>query len=280
MRLELDETAQPFAQWLLDVGHGQETAEDTTIRLPNYMKVNDINSLIDFIYDDISSDNCPPPPPEYFLDRAILAARNDHVNEINTQVLTRLSGEERVYTSADSIVLEEGADGHNPYPPEFLQSLNAPGLPPSELRLKHGCPLILLNNLAPSRGLCNGTRLILLQMSNRVLEVKILGGDHHGEVALIPRISLIPSSDTADFPFTLRRRQFPVRLAFAMSINKAQGQSVKFVGLNLCAPVFMHGQLYVGLSRATAGHRIRVLFPEGVEEPITSNIVYPEVLLT
>jgi hypothetical protein len=70
-----------------------------------------------------------------------------------------------------------------------------------------------------------------------------------------------------------------VRLAFAMSINKAQGQSVKFVGLDLRIPVFSHGQLYVALSCATLSQRIKVLLSENTLGPVTSNIVFPEVLL-
>ncbi|KIK23998.1 hypothetical protein PISMIDRAFT_99678 [Pisolithus microcarpus 441] len=115
-------------------------------------------------------------------------------------------------------------------------------------------------------------------MSDRVLEVKILGGDYDGNTAFIPRISLIPSTSTTDFTFLLSRRQFPVRLAFAMSINKAQGQSVKHVGIDLRTPVFSHGQLYVALSRATSSRRVKVLLPsEGGNK--TLNVVYPEVLL-
>ncbi|CAF4678937.1 unnamed protein product, partial [Rotaria magnacalcarata] len=52
-----------------------------------------------------------------------------------------------------------------------------------------------------------------------------------------------------DMPFQFKRLQFPVRLAFAMSINKPQGQSLKVAGINLGAPCFSHGQLYVAYSR-------------------------------
>jgi ATP-dependent exoDNAse (exonuclease V) alpha subunit len=75
--------------------------------------------------------------------------------------------------------------------------------------------------------------MILLQVSNRVLQVVLIGGDHDGETALIPQISLTPSSSTTTFAFKLRRRQFPVCLAFAMSINRSQGQTVDRVGLDL-----------------------------------------------
>jgi ATP-dependent exoDNAse (exonuclease V) alpha subunit len=114
-------------------------------------------------------------------------------------------------------------------------------------------------------------------MSDRVLEARILGGDHNGDIVFIPRISLIPSAKSADFNFILKRRQFPVRLAFAMTINKAQGQSVKFVGLDLRVPVFSHGQLYVALSRATCSRRIQLLL--GPNTSKTTNVVFAEVLI-
>jgi len=85
-------------------------------------------------------------------------------------------------------------------------------------------------------------------------------------------------SSTADVTFKFKQRQFPV-LAFVLSINKAQGQSVQYVGIDVWIPVFAHGQLYVALSRATASHNIRVLLPDDATEPITSNVVYEEVLL-
>jgi len=108
-----------------------------------------------------------------------------------------------------------------------------------------------------------------------MLEISIIGGDHHGEQAFIPRITLKPSS--RQYPFVLRRRQFPVRLCFAMTINKAQGQSLKYVGIHLLSPVFCHGQLYVALSRATCSSNIKILLPGS--DTKTMNVVYQEVLL-
>jgi hypothetical protein len=280
MRLETGgEDDREFASWLLDIGHGRHIREDGTISLRNGMECDSSSSLIDFVYPGINS--TPPPPPEYFLNRMILAPRNADVSEINEMVLQSMTGDSRTYISADKIIEEAGADGpdqDNQIPVEFLRSLNSGSLPPGELTLKIGCPLILLRNLAPAAGLCNGSRMILLRMSNRVLEARLVGGDHDGEIVLIPRISLTPSN-TTDFPFKLCRRQFPGRLAFALTINKSQGQSVKNVGLDLRVPVFSHGQLYVAFSRATSGNRIRVLLPESSTASRTTNVVYPEVLL-
>jgi ATP-dependent exoDNAse (exonuclease V) alpha subunit len=137
--------------------------------------------------------------------------------------------------------------------------------------------IMILQNLDPAGGVCNGTRGILTRCTNRVLEMRILGGDFAGQTTFIPRLTITPSD--SDLPFQLSRRQFPARLAFSMSINKAQGQSVSHVGLDLRTPVFTHGQLYVALSRCTSSTRIKVLFPMQATTTETMNIVYPEVLL-
>ena len=120
--------------------------------------------------------------------------------------------------------------------------------------------------------------MVITQMGDRVLEVRLLGTERDGQTALIPRISLIPTS-TSETSFRFKRRQFPVRLAFALSINKSQGQSVQHVGLYLRTPVFAHGQLYVALSHATSPHNIKILLPEDAEESLTTNIVYKEVVI-
>jgi hypothetical protein len=281
---QLTESDRHFASWLLEVGYGNHippNLDTGEIPLPADVITTNPDYLISSIYSDISS--TPPPPPEYFLNRNILAPRNADVMDLNDTILSLMSGEQITMYSADSVVEERGADfaavDHNtpPIPPEFLRSINSGSLPPGELKMKIGCPLILLCNIDPANGLCNGTRLILLQTSAHVLEVRIIGGDHGDETAFIPRISLYPT-DTRDIAFKFRRRQFPVRLAFAMSINKAQGQSVHMIGLDLRQPVFAHGQLYVALSRATSYNRIKILLPV-TNNQSTSNVVYKDILL-
>jgi hypothetical protein len=78
-----------------------------------------------------------------------------------------------------------------------------------------------------------------------------------------------------------QRRQFPVRVAFAMTINKAQGQSFDRVGLILQREVFSHGQLYVACSRVTSPEGITMVLPDTVAARVDKvrNIVFPEALL-
>ena len=125
---------------------------------------------------------------------------------------------------------------------QYLNSTNTGGFPPSQLEVKIGVPLMLLRNLDPGLELCNRTRLRLMWMTNRVLHVKIISGQCAGQLAFIPRIKLISSKELL---FELHRVQFLVRLAFAITINKSQGQSLGTVGLDLCMSVFVHGQFYV-----------------------------------
>lgn len=209
----------------------------------------------------------------------ILAPRNVDVGELNEKMLALMDGESKQYYSADTIIQEPGADPADaePIPAEVLRSIEESGHPPGELNLKIGCPIILLRNLSPSCGLCNGTRLIVTRMGQRVIEGRILGGDHDAEHAFIPRIC-IPSPSSSTHTFRFLRVQFPIRLAFALSINKSQGQSVRYVGIYLTTPVFSHGQLYVALSRTTHADNVHVLLdkPDSIA---TSNIVYSEILL-
>jgi len=142
------------------------------------------------------------------------------------------------------------------YPTEFLNTINSSGLPPHLLQLKKGQPIILLRNVCPAYGLCNGTRLICRNFFSRLIEAEIAIGPRAGQIVYIPRMPLVQSE--SQLPFDLKRIQFPIRPAFAMTINKAQGQTFNFVGLWLEEPVFSHGQLYVALSRVSSRDNIKL----------------------
>ncbi|CAH1106652.1 unnamed protein product [Psylliodes chrysocephalus] len=101
----------------------------------------------------------------------------------------------RIYTSVDSATNQDYVVN---CPPEFLNSLDLPGLPPHNLQLKVGSVVIMLRNINQQR-LCNGAPLAIKKLLNNVIEATILKGKYRGDV-LIPRIPMIPT----DVPFELK----------------------------------------------------------------------------
>jgi len=262
----------------LKIGDGTYPVEPNTedeISLPSdiVMFRGTLTNLIDFVYPNLieNSGNV-----NYMVSKAILAPKNVNIDIISDMVMQRIPEEVVIYPSADSVdSLEDSIINQTQtYSPEFLRSLKIPELPPGELRLKLGIPIILLRNLNPSEGLCNGTRLICRGFQSKVIDAEIITGPHIGKHVFIPRITLTPSE--SKLPFNLSRRQFPVRVAFSMTINKSQGQTLNRVGIYLPQPVFSHGQLYVALSRITSNQNIKILIGDS-QTYNTRNIVYNEI---
>ncbi|XP_070030020.1 uncharacterized protein [Nicotiana sylvestris] len=164
---------------------------------------------------------------------------------------------------------------------DFLHSLDPHGLPPYKLTLKENCPVILLRNLNPSEGLCNDTRLTCCDFRTHVISAKIESGDFKNTHVFIPRIPLLTSQDEK-IPLQFKRTQFLLCLCFAMTINKAQGQILDFVGIYLREPVFSHGQLYVALSRAKSSNCVKILIrpsaTDSNDNHSTYNMVYDEII--
>lgn len=249
------------------MGNGQLPSDVTTQEItfpPSFCRiVTSMEEVINKVFPNIV-DNFKN--IDWLHERAILAPKNEYVNKMNYQILLKLPGKSIQYKSIDNVIDEEHVVN---YPIEFLNSLEPSGMPPHLLTLKIGSPLMILRNLNPPK-LCNGTRVAVKKLTQNLIEVVITGGKHRGETVLIPRIPMI----TIDLSFEFKRLQFPVRLAFAITINKAQGQTLEVVGLNLETPCFSHGQLYVGCSRVGKPTCLYILAPNGK----TKNIVYPLAL--
>ncbi|XP_058775045.1 uncharacterized protein LOC131649291 [Vicia villosa] len=161
--------------------------------------------------------------------------------------------------------------------PEFLSALTTSGLPNHHICLKVGTPVMLMRNIDQSEGLCNGTRVMITKMANHVIEAKIMAGKGCGNLVYIPRMDMSPSQ--SPWPFKLKRRQFPIVVSYAMTINKSQGQSLDTVGLYLSRDVFTHGKIYVSLSRVTTKQGIKILIYDRDDrlKSTTTNVLYKEV---
>lgn len=271
MRTHNDE--HQFSKYLLELGEDKiaHASTDIQIHIPPQHLVKDMNTLISFTFPDLQN-GCGN--KDNLLKGTVYTPLNNDIREINDMCLALFPGEHKVYFSADSVKEENHKDS---LPIEFLNSLTPSGVPDHNLKLKLGAPLMLLRNLqaGPNRTLKNGTRMVLVQMMDKVLECEIAVGTNKGERIFLPRI---PHYDRGDeFPFTFVRRQFPVRLAFSVTINKGQGQENDRVGIYLPQPVFAHGQLYTAFSRGKRACAVKVLIVDN-DEGTTDNIVYTELL--
>ena len=206
--------------------------------------------------------------------RAILAPVNKICNDINTSCLQRLEGaREKTYYSIDQIVEREYIYAKT-LGREHLKNLDGSGLPSHALTLKEGAMVMLIRNLNINQGLLNGTRLITKRfLEHQVISKIITEGPFQGYEVILPRINLL--SAPTGMPFKLNRIQIPLKLAYAMTINKSQCQTLNKIGIILTPEkqCFSHGHLYAALSRVSSG-------PSGVAVLSTrrgKNVVYKMV---
>ncbi|XP_071708508.1 uncharacterized protein [Rutidosis leptorrhynchoides] len=279
-RKELSE----FADWILKIGENKinepNNGEDD-VRFPRDVLLtpnsNHVESIVSAIYPSLHANLHDG---MFFQDKAILAPTNEEVDCINDHMLATIDSDERVYYSSDSLCPYEVNDNFSQqvYSPEVLNGLKVPGVPNHRILLKKGVPIMLLRNIDQSKGLCNGTRLQVENLGDYTIEGRIITEKYFGKITHIPRMIVVPSDKKIAVKF--QRRQFPISVYFAMTINKSQGQLLASVGLFLRQPVFSHGQLYVAFSRVTSKKRLKVIIldNDGKNTDTTKNVVFKEVL--
>jgi ATP-dependent DNA helicase PIF1 len=194
-------------------------------------------------------------------------------------MMSLIPDEEKKYLSSDSVCRSgENSDVQSEwFTTEFLNGTKSSRIPNHRLKLRVGCPVMLMRNIDHANGLCNGTRLTVTHLGKSMIVATVITGKRVATRVFIPRMNLI-SSDPG-LPFKFRRRQFPLTLCFAMTINKSQGKSLSRVGVNLLKSVFTHGQLYVAVSRVTSrkGLKLLILDEDNNVCKETTNVVYREV---
>ena len=199
-------------------------------------------------------------------ENALVAPRNDAVDDTNAAMLECLEGPTETYYSTD-VPFEEPniLDVH--IADHDVHTLNmhpTHQLPPHVLNLKVGAPVTLLRNVETRAGICNGTRAIITFLGRDIIQcrIKTKSSIMYNQIYTLCRHRL-EYDDTGPNKSGLHffRTQFPVRLAFATSITKSQGCTLSRVGISLETDVFAPGQLYVALSRVRNIRSIAIWAP-------------------
>jgi ATP-dependent DNA helicase PIF1 len=203
VRASGDPVLEAFDQWTLSIGNG--TVMNDAVPIPPEMiteivpnkptepwhEANSMKKFCRLIFPNIED---KIHTPGWLEGRSILAPTNKEVDSINDMMKDWLLGDVVKLSSADS--LENPNDAFR-YNTEYLNSLQPNGFPQHMLNLKPGMPLMLLRNLNPRQGLCNGTRMIFDKtINNKLLQCRIVGSER---VVLIPRITFIPK--VKEYPF-------------------------------------------------------------------------------
>ena len=274
-----------WGEYLLQIGEDRVPKIRDLIELPKHLlsTATNVASLIDETYGCL---NAPESKEQQsrLLKHAILTPKNVDVRSVNKVAIDKLGGVGKIYESINTVVDDRHACQ---FTEENLQGLVLNNFPAHKLELKVGAPIMVLRNIDPLNGVCNGTKGIVTRLLPHLLEMITTDAAGNDKTVLIHRISLTPSD--AQIPVAFKRRQFPVALCFAATVNKSQGQTLEKVGLYLPKPVFGHGQLYVALSRVTHPDNIKILVEttgeHGTNKELgdgvyTKNIVYTELLST
>ncbi|XP_056685909.1 uncharacterized protein [Spinacia oleracea] len=211
-----------FSAFLLALGNQElQTIDNSLVHLPSEVvkpledgKV-PITDLTALTFPELDLNNLSS---DIFTTRAILTPMNDDVDFINMDLIQKFPGESFGYKIFETML----NDNCNVYPTKFINTLCPGGMNPHELILKMGSLVILLQNVLPSSGLCNGTRLICKGFFPNLIQCVIITGHHKGKPVFIPRVKLRPAA-SSKYPILFQRKQFPIKLSFAMTINKSQG---------------------------------------------------------
>ncbi|MBW0461208.1 hypothetical protein O181_000923 [Austropuccinia psidii MF-1] len=185
--------------------------------------------MVNFVYGDLNNilfGGTTPTIMEYFEDRGISNPLDESVHEINLFLLNQVHLPSYIYRSIDLII----KDSANDIPEEILSSIQPPGFPRHLIELKRMTPVILFINLNFAKRLCNGTRLLVCEVRGHMLVCTIMTGWWKGTTVFLPKIKL-HYEENKDYGIFFSRYQFPMALAYAITINNAQGQSFGYFGV-------------------------------------------------
>ena len=168
---------------------------------------------------------------------------------------------------------------------EILNEATSKGSPPHAIKLAVNDICYLLYNLSRKDRLAKNTRVRILAL--RQYSIRVQTCEDNPTCHWIPRIRFkFPLRWGAAYQLT--RTQFPLRLAYAVTINKSQGQEYDQVLFDVTEQPFSHGQMYVAMSRIRRFDTIKIYIGRNSlwtrrddttkKDPCITNVVYPKLI--
>uniref|UniRef100_A0A8R1HVS5 ATP-dependent DNA helicase n=1 Tax=Caenorhabditis japonica TaxID=281687 RepID=A0A8R1HVS5_CAEJA len=220
----------PWSQWVDKVRTSvREVLPDPEGLLTTNLLAADLDSLVNFVYGKLYD-------TEPSCIGTILGPRKCHVDEINREVMKRLKGPEDEFEAQfDGNIIRSDLDLHT-------------------ITLK---PNTIISLELAHKGLPIGTRLLFIESDrNRFLICRVIDGPHAGDEIEVERVARnIAASPHESHQWV---KQFPVTVAFGMSIHSAQGRRFGKVGVYKLSECYEHGMIYSALSRTDSSYRLRV----------------------
>ena len=165
--------------------------------------------------------------------------------------------------------------------PEFLHEIHEPGIPPHELYLKESAVCVLMRNLSLEEGLVKNARVVIKKLLENVIEVELVGPEaaNRDKGKMYHLLRILIEFQPRFCSWTMQRKQFPLRLAYATTFNSCQGLTLDRAVVDLRVAPFTHGQLYTSISRVRHRRHVRSFFDSENERGVTTNIVYKDLLI-
>lgn len=188
--------------------------------------------------------------PDHHLNpqTTILCSTNESVDHWNMIAQSLNPNQSHLLTSKDTFAEVDDMNGllKRLMNARVLNSFQKNGIPDHELILKVG-DVCLITRAITGLGLATNSRVRIVAIHLYCIEVATMT-ENYERLIRVPRICFkfrLPYGHS----YQLTRMQFPLRLAYAMTFNKSQSQTLQKVLVDITAPPFSHGQLYVALSR-------------------------------
>ena len=254
-----------------------------TFKILSYFTSDKEKEAVEWLYPNSVYDPIIP------LTSVILASTNVAVDKWNTIIQDLNPANSRIFKSKDSFEELDDEEGklNSMLSEETLNSYNSNGVPKHILKLKVNDVCLVVRAIA-SLKLASNTRVQLISFNLNTVRVKTLNEPKTRYLNLFRIIFKFRLHYGQSFQLT--RLQIPLRLAYSMTYNKSQSQSIPKLLIDITEQPFAHGHAYVALSRATNSLDVRIYCNENqlhetcdknsINEymPVITNIVYTDIL--